>query len=126
TEWDFSQFVPDFVVINLGTNDFSYTGADEERIADYTTSYVDFLKTVRSDNPDAHIICSLGVMGDNLYPAVEEAVSSYTSETGDTNVSAFHFTPHNGSTGYAADWHPTEATHEIAANELVEYIKSLT
>lgn len=86
---------------------------------------MDFLKTVRSDNPDAHIICSPGVMGDDLYPAVEEAVSSYTSETGDDNVSSFHFTPQNGSTGYAADRHPTEATHEIAANELAEYITSL-
>ena len=124
-EWDFGRFVPDFVVINLGTNDYSYTGIDEEKIADYRTSYVDFLKTVRKNNPKAHIIGSLGVMGDNLYPAIEEAVRDYTAETGDDHVSAFHFTPQNGSTGFAADWHPTEATHEIAAKELAKYITSL-
>lgn len=124
-DWDFSAFVPDFVVINLGTNDESYTKKDKEKIADYQSSYVDFLKIVRSNNPKAHIICALGVMGDGLYPAVENAVRDYTAGTGDNNVSAFHLTPQNGSTGYAADWHPTEATHEIAAGELSDYIKSL-
>lgn len=124
-DWDFSRFVPDFVVINLGTNDESYTKKDKEKIADYQTSYVEFIKMVRRNNPEAYIICALGVMGDGLYPAVENAVSDYIVETGDNNVSAFHLTPQNGSTGFAADWHPTEATHEIAAKELSEYIKTI-
>lgn len=124
-EWDFSKFVPDFVVINLGTNDSSYCGNDREKILDYTESYVKFLKTVRENNPDAHIICALGVMGDSLYKGLESAVEMYTSETGDTKVSALRFKPQDGSTGYAADWHPTEATHEIAANTLAEEIRAL-
>lgn len=123
--WDFSRFVPDYIVINLGTNDDSYTGNDKERIEDYTVSYVEFLKMIRKNNPDAHIICSLGVMGDRLFKAVEDAAARYTEETGDANISTYHFTPHDGSTGYAADWHPTEATHQIAADGLTEYIKSL-
>ena len=54
-------------------------------------------------------------MSDILYPAVEEAVNDYFTETGDKNISAFHFTPQDGSTGYAADWHPTEACSGKAA-----------
>lgn len=124
-DWDFSLFQPDYVVINLGTNDASYTGSDKERVLEYSDAYAEFLKTVREKNPDAHIICSLGVMGDQLMIGVNKAVEKYTEETGDTNISTFHFKPQDGSVGYAADWHPTAATHDIAAADLSEYIKSL-
>ncbi len=124
-EWDFDRFVPDYIVINLGTNDHSYVGSDKEKRQLYIDDYVKFLKQVREKNPDAHIICALGVMGDQLYSAVEEVVANYQAETQDAKVSALHFTPHDGSTGFAADWHPTEATHEIAASELVKEIQRL-
>lgn len=125
-DWDFSKFVPDYIVINLGTNDDSYTKNKEDRVAEYVEKYVKFLKTVRENNPDAYIICALGVMGDRLYKnGVEKAVEQYTAETGDTKVSAFHLKPQDGSTGYAADWHPTEATHEIAAADLTAEIQRL-
>ena len=61
-------------------------------------------------------------MRDTLYPAVAEAVKRYIAETGDENVSALHFAPQDGSTGYAVDGHPTEATHAIAAKTLVDHV----
>ena len=124
-KWDFSKFQPDFVVINLGTNDASYCGADKEKVTDYADNYAEFLKVVRTNNPDAHIICALGVMGDTLYNGVKMAVEKYTTETGDTKVSHLRLTPQNGSTGYAADWHPTAATHDIAAKEMSDEIKRI-
>ena len=119
-DWDFSSFRPDIVVINLGTNDDSYTLQDEGRQEEFMLAYTEFLKMVRKNNPDALIIASLGIMGDRLYPCVKEAVSRYRQETDDANVRPLHFTPQNGSTGFAADWHPTEATHEQAASFLTE------
>lgn len=124
-KWDFSRFVPDIIVINLGTNDNSYTGSDKELVREYTDGYIKFLKMVRENNPDAHIICSLGVMGADLFPAIETAAEEYTAETGDANISTFRFTPQDGSTGFAADWHPTAATHDIAAAELTAEIKKI-
>ncbi len=124
-DWDFSRFQPDMVVINLGTNDASYCGSNQERIDEYSTAYAEFLKKVREHNPDAHILCVLGVMGDSLYKGVEKAVELYSTETGDTKISSLRLTPQNGSTGYAADWHPTEATHEIAAGEAAAEIKKI-
>ena len=126
TAWDFSAFVPDYIVVNLGTNDDSYTKGKQERIDEYISAYVDFLKMLRKDNPDSHIIGALGIMGDSLYSAVEKAYDQYTSETGDTNVSTFRLSVQDVNTnGVAADWHPTEKTHEIAAEELSGYISSL-
>ncbi len=123
--WDFSKFQPDIVVINLGTNDASYCGSDRDKITDYSDNYTEFLKVVREKNPEAHIVCALGVMGDSLYVGVRKAVENYTAATGDTNISHVRLTPHNGSTGYAADWHPTEATHEIASEEMVAHLKTI-
>lgn len=126
-EWDFSKFQPQYVVINLGTNDASYTGSDKERVIEYADGYTEFLKTVREKNPDAHIVCALGVMGATLYKnGVERAVAQYTEQTGDTNVSTLQLTQQDGNkNGYAADWHPTEASQDIAAAEMTEYLRSL-
>lgn len=125
-EWDFDKFVPDYIVINLGTNDDSYVKGIQERKDEFSAAYAEFIGQVRKSNPDSYIICALGVMGDGLYPSVENAVSQYISDTGDNMISAFRLSVQEVfKNGAAADWHPTEATHEIAAEELSEYIESL-
>ena len=124
-DWDFSKRQPDVIVINLGTNDDSYCKNIEERCEEYQQEYVNFLKTVRENNPDAAIIGALGVMGQNLCPYVEAAIAQYSEETGDTNVSYLMFDQQNPMDGLAADWHPTEATHEKAAAKLTEKIKEV-
>ena len=122
-DWDFSSYQPDLVVINLGTNDDSYCKSDEDKRAAYVAGYVEFLKTVRKNNPNARILCVLGIMGDALYPSVEKAVSDYSAETGDTNISAFHLEPQKSEDGLVADYHPTEVTHTKAADALTAEIK---
>ena len=124
-DWDFNSFVPDVIVINLGTNDDSYCKGDDEKAMEYAETYEQFIEEVRSHNSDAQIICTLGIMGDRLYPFIEYAVSEYTEKTGDTKVSAMKFDVQNQADGYAADWHPTEATHEKAAQKLTDEIKSI-
>jgi lysophospholipase L1-like esterase len=125
TNWDFSRFVPDVIVINLGTNDDSYCNGQQEREKDYANQYVNFLKTVRRNNPHAHIICSLGIMGDRLYPEIQKAVINYINETEDANINTFRFNPQIAADGYAADWHPTEKTHTKAAAALTSEIKTI-
>lgn len=125
-QWDFTRWQPELIVINLGTNDDSYCGSDEEKRRDYIDSYKAFLGTVRKKNPDAHIICSLGIMGVNLYPSVEEMYLEYKKESGDDNISVFKFTPQNGAEdGLAADWHPTAKTHGKAAEALEAEIRTV-
>ena len=123
--WHFSAFVPQFVVINLGTNDDSYVKDIPNRREEYTACYAEFLKTVRKNNPRAQIVASLGVMGDGLFPCVQEAVLRYRQETGDDRITTLRFPPQDGSTGFAADWHPTEKTQEIAANILIGHLRQL-
>ena len=124
-DWDFSKRQPDVIVINLGTNDDSYTKTDSERKMEYCTEYVEFLKLIREKNPDAKILCTLGVMGDRLYEYVQLAALNYTEETGDTNISTMKFDVQLPDDGYSADWHPSITTHDKAAEKLTNEIKAL-
>ncbi len=125
TEWDFAKRQPDVIVINLGTNDESYTGTDETKRGEYVTGYVEFLKQVREKNPDATIFCTLGIMGDALYPSVQKAVEQYRTETGDDKVHTMRFSVQSMSDGIAADWHPSEKTHTKAAEKLTKEIQTI-
>lgn len=126
TSWDFkANRSPDVVVINLGTNDDSYCKNYEDRQKEYVTEYINFLKTIRKNNPKATIICTLGIMGNNLYKCVEEAVTTYSKKTKDKNVYSMAFEVQSANDGYAADWHPTEATHTKAADKLTDKIEEL-
>ena len=125
TEWDFDKRQPDLIVINLGTNDESYTGTDQARREEYIAGYVAFLKQVRAKNPDAMIFCTLGIMGDGLYASLQTAVEQYQSETGDERVHTMRFTVQSMADGIAADWHPSEKTHERAAQKLVKEIQTV-
>lgn len=112
--WDFSQRKADVVFINLGTNDINYVTADYDvRSEEFIEGYISFLKTIRENNPDAVIICTMGVMGggDEIYPLVERAAEEYKSETGDTNITYFESAVHNViADGVGSDWHPSEKT----------------
>ncbi|MEO3944882.1 GDSL-type esterase/lipase family protein [Gorillibacterium sp. CAU 1737] len=124
-DWDFQAYTPDLVVINLGTNDDSYTQEVGERQAEYAREYVEFLKQVRARNPQAMILCTLGIMGDRLFPFVEQAVANYSEQTGDTRISSMKFDVQLASDGYGADWHPSKITQVKAAEKLTAAIKEL-
>ncbi|MGN0675285.1 MAG: GDSL-type esterase/lipase family protein [Oscillospiraceae bacterium] len=124
-EWDFSKREPDVIVINLGTNDDSYTKTEKDRQEAYAAEYVDFIKTIREKNPNAKILCTLGVMGDRLFEYVQLAADNYKNETGDTNVYTMKFDVQNPDDGYSADWHPSVTTHDKAAEKLTAEIKSI-
>ena len=125
TPWDFDEYVPEVIVINLGTNDDSYTVEDESRQNEYASLYVDFLEKVRSHNKDAYIICVLGVMGDRLYPYVRKAVEDYKAKTGDEQISAVHLPEQDGNIGYVCDYHPLESAHDKASEVLVAAIRKI-
>ncbi len=123
--WDFTRFVPEVIVINLGTNDASYCGRDEAKRQEYVDGYIAFLEQVRQNNPDAMIVCTLGLMGQDLCEAMDRAVAAYTEKSGDAKVHSFWLEVQDTSLGIAADWHPTEANHERAAAKLAEKIREL-
>lgn len=117
--WDFDAHPVDVVVLNLGTNDDSYATTElEARGTEYQEKYEEFLKQIRKCNPDAHIICTLGIMGcAELYPYIEAAVEA----VGDTKITCYE-SPVQDMNDLGADWHPSPRTHEKNAYLLADRI----
>lgn len=124
--WDFSQFQPDVVVVNLGTNDLSWCAGRPARNAEFRTQYAEFLKTVRKNNPEAEILCILGVMGESLNETMEAAVSDYRAETGDKKIRSLTLREQDGKrNGYGANYHPSEQTQRELADIVTEAVRPL-
>jgi lysophospholipase L1-like esterase len=128
--WDFTRYVPDVVVVNLGTNDFSPPGPDHDA---YTTAYSSFLKQIRANYPDALLLAVVGTMLSDGFPAgvmawttnqsdVSGVVNELTAE-GDPNVHYLALTPQ--SAPFGEDYHPTLATHQQMAQAVAAELERL-
>lgn len=124
--WDFTTWVPQVVVINLGTNDFG-TGTPVR--SDFVKAYKDFIATLRIHYPDAHIYCAVGPMmgGTSLTTVTDyiqgDVVQSLVS-AGDTKIHFIAFPQQDPANGIGADWHPSLKTHQLMADQLTEAIRS--
>ncbi|MCM1569816.1 MAG: GDSL-type esterase/lipase family protein [Roseburia sp.] len=123
--WDFNRFRPDIVVINLGTNDDSYCGEEPKKQQEFARAYERFLHMVRNNNPQAAILCVLGVMGSRLYPLICEACEHFKASTGEQRLYCQILPEQDGKVGYVADYHPLECFHDDAAAVLVREIKKI-
>lgn len=123
--WNFTEFCPDLVVINLGTNDDSYCQNQKERQDEFSSRYADFLEVVHFHNPNARILCTVGTMCERIKQPVEKAVRIYQDKTGDKSISYLGLPLQLPEDGLVSCWHPTEATHNKAAALLVDEIKRI-
>ena len=122
-EWDFSNYQPDLVIVNLGTNDSSWTKGDTNKIANFQQAYDDFLRHIREKNPNADIVCVLGMMGQDLCDAEEEVVSVVRSDLEDEHIFFVELPEQNTEEdGVAVDWHPSETTHRNIGGMLAERV----
>lgn len=122
--WEFSVRQPDVVVVNLGTNDMSYVLDKDDRREEFINGYMSFLKTIEERNPGASVVCTLGVMGEALCPAVEEAIARYKKNRNtQSDITFVGIDDQLPEDGYVADWHPTETTHKKVAEKLVQKVK---
>lgn len=117
SSWDFS-LVPDAVVINLGTNDFSTEGDPAPEL--FEAEYLELLERVREVYPDAFILCTVGPLlnGTDLAAAragIAAAVASFEAGGG-TNIRAWEMNVPNNNPG--CDYHPGLQTHQAMASAL--------
>lgn len=120
--WNFGNSEPQVIVINLGTNDVSYTKNIPERLEEFEQVYKDFISQVRSKNPSAYIICALGMMGDELFPSIEKAVE----RAGDNKIFALRFDVQREEDGIGSEKHPNAVTHKKAAEKLIQKVSEIT
>lgn len=118
--WDYTKWTPQVIVINLCTNDFS-TGTPDTTA--FTTAYKNFVGKIRSQYPNADIYCAVGPM--LSWDALTNARNCITSTVslleaaGDSKIHFIEFPTQDAANGYGEDWHPSLATHEIMADQLI-------
>ncbi len=123
--WDSNNFEPDFVVINLGTNDATYCTTRERRNA-FTDEYEKQLELVHEKNPNAYILCILADVNNSLFENIEEAVENFKNQTSYEKVSASIINFDMAGNGTVIQGHPSEKAHSFASDNLVNVIKEIT
>lgn len=126
SRWDFSQWTPDVVVINLFQND-AWLVDREKRLqpipsdAQRVQAYVDFVRSIRAKYPKAEIICALGSMdatATSQWPGyITAAVERMKKENNDQKLDTIFFEY----TGYGG--HPRIAQHKANAQKLTAFIQ---
>lgn len=136
--YDFAAWPADAVVVNLGTNDacalhnppwrdpqtgeaFAQT-ADAPHLARLEQSAVDGLRLLRAYNPQALLVWAYGMLGDELRPVLEAAVTRYRCESGDTRA-WFLPLPDTTPETVGAREHPGAAVHRRAAAVLTDFLR---
>ena len=122
--WDSTRFVPDCIIINLGTNDNSYTKQIPERVVTFGNEYYKFVKKVRALNPTSKILCTLGAMGQDLCPEIERQVKRLSSED-KKQLYYMSFDEQKEEDRIGTDWHPSKLTHEKMANMLIAKLREI-
>lgn len=144
--YDFRSWVPDAVIVNLGTNDAGafdqpawrnpVTGQifvqrreadgsyNKEDLARFKQAAVDFLGMIRRNNPSSHIVWVYGMIGYDLTLAIADAVNVYRNAAGDTNA-AFLQLPNTTEETVGSRSHPGEKAHIRAAQVITEYLKTV-
>lgn len=135
---DFAAWPADAVIINLGTND---AGASHnppwtdpqsgETYGQNTTpahraqleqAVVDGLQMLRRCNPQALLVWVYGMLGDELRPTLEQAITRYRRETGDDRVCFFPL-PDTTPETVGARQHPGVQSHRRSADALTAFLQ---
>ncbi|MDO4960589.1 MAG: GDSL-type esterase/lipase family protein [Eubacteriales bacterium] len=123
-DWDFSR-QPDVIVVNLGTNDYEYIRTGADSIQDFKDYYREMLDRIMNNNPDSKILCTLGIMGQELCPQVEEVVNEINAGPGSRDIYTMRFDVMQASDGLVTNGHPGEATYTKNAEQLTAKIREI-
>jgi hypothetical protein len=124
--WNFTQWIPDLVVIALGLNDYSGLkdkngNVSEEKSALFRKGYRDFLETIRGVYPGVRILAVSAFpewIRTNIRRVVEDE-----KRNSKTDIEYAQYDEFPG--GYVAYGHPTVETHRKMADQIITAIDSL-
>ncbi|MBC7485357.1 MAG: T9SS type A sorting domain-containing protein [Cytophagaceae bacterium] len=136
--WNFNNYIPDLVIIHLGTNDFypeTVSSTDLLDSALFVNKYIAFVSDIRTKyGSSTKIICAFGNSKSDWWPTglrhlsrwrnYVNATVNYFNTNSDNAVYAFELTVQ--SAPYGEDWHPTIVTHNQMANQIAPFITTIT
>ena len=114
---------PDYIYINLGTNDNSYIKGKPERISRFNEEYTKFIVKLRKLYPNPTIIIAFGVMADELLPDIEDMLNNYKDVYSDENCVLVKLDKQQVSEGIGAAGHPSLNVNKRVSDILAKVIK---
>ncbi|MCL2778594.1 MAG: GDSL-type esterase/lipase family protein [Polyangiaceae bacterium] len=130
SRWDHQSWVPQLVVLNVGTNDFAIRDPGEPR---FVRMYIALFSRVREAYPNALVVCALGPMLSDAYPAGRrnrtlakrymQATMEKLKAAGQTHFEYLDFLEQRESDGLGCGYHPGRTTHALMAERLAAFVK---
>ena len=108
---------PSWVIINLGTNDASYTRGIPEREQRFQNLYIDFIQTLKAKFPNAKFLLCYGLMEETLLSSVKNVAK-------ETSSLFLRFNTATEKDGFCFASHPNKASQLNAANTLIHFIRT--
>ncbi|MCU4156156.1 endoglucanase [Carboxylicivirga sp. A043] len=124
--WNFNDWQPHAVVINLGSNDYSANGAPSKAL--FIDRYKRFLQEIRSYYGDVPVFCIVGPIRDEpLFSNVKQAVEEARVIYNDHHLYFIAIPPAllNRNTDYGSDWHPSYKGQLKMANHIIPTIANV-
>lgn len=124
--WTFDETSPDLVIISLGLNDYSGMKGSDGKVSavgsrDFRQAYQKLLAKVRRHHPAVRIVALAPF---NLW-AREQISAGVAAEKAAGRKDVFYAEFDDFPGGYAADGHPTVATHRKMAEQILAQLKAL-
>ena len=117
TKWNMHNYIPDVVIINLGTND-SWSGKFDRDT--FVTEYVTLVKNLISCyGDDVSFVLCCGLMETGVFPVIQNYVYPKLLKEGISNIATLEF---DKST---SNGHPLKDEHQAAGERLAATIKEL-
>lgn len=120
--WDFSRYIPDGIVINLGQNDYSTPIDDEEYIA----AYIKFIQVILDQYNDPYVFCCVGTMNNNYLASVNKVVAHFNQNGNGKILLVDLGLIHPEVEGWGGRYHPGYQTHYRMGWELASFISAKT
>lgn len=120
---DYSEFQPDNIVVNLGTNDSGPMTNDVNIQRGFVARYESFLYTLRMAYPSANIICVLGTLAPGYYKYVDKAIERVKAD-GFERIYGLELPEHDVEHDGMASGHPSARTHEKDAERIIDFMKN--
>lgn len=123
TRWDATRYVPDVVIVNLGTNDGANVAGNSRdnmplfTAEAYKAAYKDFIAEIQAAYPGVQILCCFGLMGNACYEEIKSTITDMCAEytaAGDDSVQYLFFDKITETERGCAS-HPNVAAHTKAA-----------
>jgi hypothetical protein len=114
--WDTSLYIPDAIIINVGTNDYSHGDPNPE----YRNTMVDLISQLQISYPSAMVYVVVSPMLlDDLRTSQKNALSALTNN----KVKLIEWAVNYGGDGFGCLYHPNKVTNMQFAKVLADTLK---